>query len=251
MGRQKVLLGECSLAQCGQPLFTRLYCETHARAWNRRYANDRCDWPGCRTIIATDAWDQPRRKDGSLLKVDGRTMDTGQGRQSFCRWHEVEHLRPTPEIEALNWKRLGQGLELVGDCWLPAAAFPSLTRDPKGNPTVNAVAFDPEGSNGKVHWPYHRAVWDLLMGGHGQRRELDHLTGCAVGPRCANPAHLQPVTRAENMARRRQRNLARKHRKPYGPRVCGPAVNELALANPRVQEFAAEHGLAGGPENRM
>ncbi|MGX5718356.1 hypothetical protein [Arthrobacter sp. MAHUQ-56] len=112
---------------------------------------------------------------------------------------------------------------------------------------MNAVAFDPEGSNGKVHWPYHRAVWDLLMGGHGQRRELDHLTGCAVGPRCANPAHLQPVTRAENMARRRQRNLARKHRKPYGPRACGPAVNELALANPRVQEFAAEHGLTGWP----
>jgi hypothetical protein len=212
-----------------------VYCETHARAWNRKYQDDRCDWLGCLAIIATDAWEQPRRNDGSLFKVDGRTMDTGQGRKSFCRSHEVEHLRPTPAVEALNWERLGAGLELDGACWVPRWNLPELSN--------GAATFDPEGSNGKVLWPYHRAVWDLLMGGHGQRLELDHLTACAVGPRCANPAHLQPVTRAENMARRRQRNLARKHGKPYGPKACGPAVNRLALASPVVQKFAAVHGL--------
>lgn len=231
-----MLVGECILPGCGRPLFSRVYCETHARAWNRKYDGDRCGWPGCREIIATDAWEQPRRVDGSLIKVDGRTMDTGKGRLSLCRWHEVEHLRPTPAIEVLNWRRLGDGLELDGDCWVPKRNLPSLSN--------GAATFDPEGSNGKVHWPYHRAVWDLLMDGHGQRRELDHLTGCRVGARCANPAHLQPVTRAENMARRRQRNLARKHGKPYGPKTCGPAVNRLALESPAVLDFAAAHGLA-------
>jgi ribosomal protein L34E len=235
LGRQKVLIGACILLDCGRPLESRVYCQSHARAWNRKYGGDRCDWLGCKVIIATDAWDQPRRKDGSLLKVDGRTMDTGTGRKSYCRLHEPEHLRPSAAIEELNWKRLGDGLELHGECWIPRGHLPSLSN--------GAATFDPEGSNGKVHWPYHRAVWDLLMGGHGQRQELDHLTGCLVGARCANPAHLQPVTRAENMARRRQRNLARKMSRPFGPKTCGPAVNRLAVTSPEVQKFAVAYGL--------
>ena len=45
------------------------------------------------------------------------------------------------------------------------------------------------------------------------------------GDRCANPAHVEPVTRIENVARRTARNMARRLKKPYGPKTCGPAIN--------------------------
>jgi hypothetical protein len=235
MARLKSIPEVCSRPDCMKRGRARIYCESHFKTWLRRYGGDRCDWPECEEIIATDAWDQPRRKDGTLLKVDGRTMDTGSGRLALCRRHEVEHLRPSASIEKLNRDRLGADLEVKGECWVPKVSRPSLNN--------NAATFDPEGSNGKVHWPYHRAVWDLLMGGHGQRRELDHLTGCAVQARCANPAHVEPVTRIENVARRAGRNAARKAGKPYGRKTCGPPINWDAAEAPAVVAFAREYGL--------
>lgn len=237
MGRPKSLQETCAWPmKCTAPVRSRIYCATHFEAWRRRYTKDRCDWPGCSTIVAKDDWYQQRRPtDGKLSKIDGRTMDTGKGRLGLCRRHEVEHLRPSPPVEELNRLRLGTGLEAVGECWRPRDSIPSLSN--------GAGLFDPEGSNGKVHWAYHRAVWDLLMGGHLQRRELDHLTGCAVQARCANPAHVEPVTRIENVARRAGRNAARKARKPYGRKTCGPPINWDAAEAPAVVAFAREYGL--------
>lgn len=187
-------------------------------------------------IVAFDDWYQARDpKTGKLEKIEGRTMDTGNGRLSYCRQHEHHHLRPTPAVEELNTARLGAGLDVEGECWVPNASFPSFRN--------GAAKYDPEGSNGKVLWAYHRAVWDLLMEGHRQREELDHLTGCAVQARCANPAHVQPVTRVENVARRAARNAARRARKPYGPKTCGPAINWAAAEAPAVIAFAERFGL--------
>jgi hypothetical protein len=236
VGRPKTLPEVCSRPFCTEPVRTRIYCATHAQAWRRKYQDDRCDWPECVEIIATDDWYQPRNaKTGKLKKTAGRTMDTGSGRLSYCRRHEGEHLRPSPAVEELNIARLGDGLDVEGECWVPKASRPSLKN--------NAATFDPEGSNGKVHWPYHRAVWGLLMAGHRQREELDHLTGCAVQARCANPAHMEPVTHLENMARRAARNQARKARKPFGPKTCGPSINWDAAERPAVVAFAARFGL--------
>lgn len=166
-------------------------------------------------------------------------MGTGKDRRSYCRWHEVEHLRPTPAVEAINRQRLGQGLEAVGDCWRPLPKFPPLShKAPK-----KAVGFDVEGSNGKAIWPYHRVVWDLLMGGHDQRRELDHLTGCMLGPSCCSPAHLEPVPHSVNEARYSARIRAKKAKKGYPSKTCGPAVNRAAINSETVQAFAAEYGL--------
>jgi hypothetical protein len=235
VGRLKTLVERCDRG-CSAPVRSRIYCQSHYKAWQRKYDGDRCQWPGCTEIIAKDDWYQERHpKTGKLKKIDGRTMDTGSGRLSYCRRHEVEHLRPSPAVEELNRARLGAGLEVVGECWVPKASRPSLKN--------NAATFDPEGSNGKVHWPYHRAVWDLLMEGHRQREELDHLTGCAVQARCANPAHVEPVTRIENVARRAARNAARKARKPYGRKTCGPPINWDAAEAPAVVAFAKAYGL--------
>lgn len=237
MGRPKSLQESCAWPiKCIAPVRSRIYCATHFEAWRRRYADDRCDWPDCSTIVAKDDWHQQRRpSDGKLSKIDGRTMDTGNGRLSFCRRHEVEHLRPSPAVETLNRHRLGAGLEAVGECWRPKDSIPSLSN--------GAGLFDPEGSNGKVHWAYHRAVWDLLVGGHAQRRELDHLTGCAIQARCANPTHIQPVTHDVNMARRKARNSSRRTGKPFDTKMSGPPINWVAAEAPAVVAFAQEYGL--------
>lgn len=236
MGRTRALPDKCD--RCAKPARSRIYCATHARAWNRKYDQDRCHWEGCNIVVASDDWWQERyvsgRQAGMLKKIDGRTMDTGQGRRSYCRQHEVEHLRATPAIEQMNLTRLGAGLESQGQCWVPNKGFPKLGY---------GSGFDPEGSNGKLQWPYHRAVWDLLMGGHAQRLELDHLTGCLAGATCASPIHLQPVTHAVNMSRRKYRNEAKSARSPYTPNRCGPRLNRQALESPKVQAFALEYGL--------
>lgn len=44
----------------------------------------------------------------------------------------------------------------------------------------------------------HRAVWELLVGPIADGLELDHV--CRVR-HCCNPDHLEPVTRAVNVAR--------------------------------------------------
>lgn len=166
-------------------------------------------------------------------------MGTGKDKKTYCRWHEVEHLRPTAEIHEINRRRLGEGLEAVGECWRPLPRFNPLShKEPKGG-----IAFDVEGSNGKALWPYHRVVWDLLMGGHPQRRELDHLTGCIVGASCCSPAHLEPVHHTVNMARRKARNAARKNRKTFNVATCGPAVNKKALLSEDVRKFAQDYDL--------
>lgn len=50
--------------------------------------------------------------------------------------------------------------------------------------------------------PLHRAFYELFVGPIPHGLHLDHL--CCVPP-CVNPAHLEPVTPAENQHRRAQR----------------------------------------------
>lgn len=109
----------------------------------------------------------------------------------YCRQHEDLHLRVTAEAAELNLRRLGHNL--TGDdngCWLWY-----LSRNDGGYGT-----FIPEGAN-VAEWLTHRVVWDLLIGGHKPGLELDHRT--CKRPNCANPLHLEPVTRSVNQRRKR------------------------------------------------
>ena len=136
----------------------------------------------------------------------------------YCRLHEVEHLRVTPEAERLNLLRLGSNL-IADDkgCWLWYLS----------NNTGNYGTFVPEGAN-VAKWLTHRVVWDLLMEGHKPGLELDHRT--CKQPACANPLHLEAVTRSMNQRRKRQ-----------GPERIWR--NPEALASPKVLTFAAAFGL--------
>ena len=50
------------------------------------------------------------------------------------------------------------------------------------------------------YWFAHRLMWTLLVGPIPPDLELDHL---CFNPCCCNPDHLEPVTHAENLRRRR------------------------------------------------
>ena len=95
--------------------------------------------------------------------------------------------------------------EIRGDedsCWL----WPSRSRSGYGN-------FRPDGNRSQVA---HRAVYEHLVGPIPAGHELDHLchtrdASCTADlacphRQCVNPAHLEPVTHAENVRRGRLTN---------------------------------------------
>jgi hypothetical protein len=140
----------------------------------------------------------------------------------YCRSHEDAHLRVTAEAELLNLARLGH--HLVGDehgCWL----WTGSTND------GGYGTFVPEGAN-TAKWFAHRVVWDLLLGGHKPRLELDHRT--CKRPPCGSPFHLEPVTKSINQTRKRSSP-------EWG------WANPEAASNPNVSDFAKEHGLPVPP----
>ena len=200
MGRPRTQ-NKCKIRGCGKPAKSRNMCGTHHQQWNRAVGHLRCEWPGCRN-----------HQEGG-----GRRMRWNGVTRFYCRVHEVEHLRPTPDIEALNIARLGAGIVAYQGCWIWIGG-------------VNSSHYGtlvPEGGN-HVEWLAHRVVWNLLMGGHRPWLELDHRT-CKQRA-CVNPLHLEPVTRSEN------------ERRKHGPadRVW---INQAAAESSCVREFAQAYGL--------
>jgi len=72
-----------------------------------------------------------------------------------------------------------------GDCWLFTGAL-----------SGNGYGYVSVGHTRLVR--AHRAVYEALVGSIPDGTELDHL---CRRPACVNPAHLEPVTHRENMAR--------------------------------------------------
>lgn len=199
----------CSTIGCAKPVQARDVCMTHYQQWSRKAR--RCALDGC----------------SNFLEDGGRRMGNGRGRKGYCREHEWIHLRANPGIEASNRQLLANQLYPEAGCWGGVGELLN------GGPYI---AFEPVGA-GKTKWVLHRAVWGFLIGGHDQRLgkraepvQLDHLASCWLGPQCAAPFHLEPVTRSENQRRKFDRSGV-------------SPTNWEAASNPRLQKFAMEFRL--------
>lgn len=99
-----------------------------------------------------------------------------------------------------------------------------------------------------VMWQAHRAAYDLLVGPIPVGLDLDHRChtddpACPGGwtcphRRCVNPAHLEPVTRKENLRRalaarthcksgRHERTPENTFTKPSGRKTCLPCMRDV------------------------
>lgn len=80
-------------------------------------------------------------------------------------------------------------------CWL----WPGYL-NPSGYPCSIGLPLDYAVRCGKLKVLPQRALYMLLSGPIPDGLELDHL---CFTPACVNPWHLEPVTRSENLRRRR------------------------------------------------
>lgn len=85
----------------------------------------------------------------------------------------------------------------LGGCWLWTG---SHKRRPDGTGGYGTISTGGTAKNGGRQVPAHRYSYELLVGPIPPGLDLDHL--CRVR-HCVNPAHLEPVTRSENLRRGR------------------------------------------------
>lgn len=126
-------------------------------------------------------------------------------------------------------RRLSRHVSIEGDCWI-------WTGSRSGN-GYGMIAVD------NVRWMAHRYAYTALVGAIPEGLDLDHLCRNRA---CINPAHLEPVTRSENLKRgapRGERQRARTHcphNHPYdeqnttrrnGRRICKACDRDRARRN--------------------
>lgn len=105
------------------------------------------------------------------------------------------HTRPNrkpldPDVRFEKWVREGKLQKRADGCWLWLGATMSNG--------YGQVAMSMGSGNTKRHFSIHRWVYEFLVGPIPEGLDLDHL--CRVR-NCANPEHLEPVTRSENLFR--------------------------------------------------
>lgn len=186
---------------CSRPVKGHGRCATHYQQWWREHGHLSCAHEGCTT--------PQRSKPGS-----GRSGFLWNERVWLCQQHEVDLLKPYVVERVMNLGRLAQGITPHGQCWI----YAPTNDDGYG-------LFTPEWAD-KAQWLAHRALYDLLVGGHKHGLQLDH-RACR-NRACVAPHHLQPVAPEVNKRARGQ--------------APGP-YNRRVAALPAVREFAQRHQL--------
>lgn len=167
----------CSIDGCDKRSFSRTWCQMHYKRWWKTSTTERlprkaspCSIDGCSDVVQARGWCHKHyarwHRHGGPLVVLESTGNTGN----------------TTPLEMRLWPKV----EKTKTCWLWT-----------GNTYRNGYGQVYRGP-GEGSALVHRVVWQMLVGPIPEGLEIDHL--CRVRL-CVNPAHLEPVTRAENMAR--------------------------------------------------
>lgn len=155
-------------------------------------------------------------------------------RRQWCNAHYRRWLRHGNPVAGRVAEQTGSPTERFwakvdksGDCWIWTGYL-----TPRGYGTYTF------GSGPNAMWAStHRLAYELLVGPIPDGLELDHL---CRNPPCCNPAHLEPVTGAENMRRTRKIRCIRGHLQegdnvyvsPRGARQCRECMNLREAARP-------------------
>lgn len=221
----------CSVDGCGRPYLARGWCRQHYNRWweTGRLDEDKpigwlrpgdriCSIEGCerpylavgycrmhyqRAKAGNDMLADPL---GSLRPVDGSCSVEGCDRdylaQGLCRAHYQRMRAGTSLLAPVAMRgveaseRFWAKVERTADCWEWQGS-----RDRGGYGSFNAL-----GVRGSPTVLAHRWAYEALVGPIPEGLVIDHL---CENPPCCNPAHMEPVTVAENTRRGFERRRAR------------------------------------------
>lgn len=224
--------GNCKIKECLKHAHAAGLCPAHYNQQRRRNLNQLCDFPDCKNSLA---------QVGNRRPVGRRSFRTKYRR--LCRLHEhlhlIEHRDPaqSASLEQANRHRVANGIttdaERYGTCWVYGDTRTAGETYPLMRTELSA----------DVQWLAHRVTWGLLMGGHKQRQQLDHLCGCIVGAGCISPVHLEPVSAPENQRRKHARQRVANGLQSHRVKECGHTFNREALESPKVKAFAEQYDL--------
>lgn len=136
----------------------------------------------------------------ATCSINGCTLPVARPTRGWCEAHYTrwrrhgDPLAGGPDhILGNDAARFWQKVDKTETCWLWTAAI--------------ATGYGRFYLDGHLV-PAHRFAYELLVGPIPAGLDLDHL--CRVR-NCVNPAHLEPVTRQENLARTPTANIAKTH----------------------------------------
>lgn len=148
-------------------------------------------------------------------------------RKHYMRWWTngtldplTDRAKPGPKPVPLH-DRFWSKVERTDTCWLWIAA--------KTGEGYGVIGLGPGRGNGMAH----RVAYELAVGAIPDGMHIDHL--CRT-PACVNPAHLEPVTNAENTARGYAPSIGASHQ--LAKTHC-PRGHEYSEANTRIDRRGA------------
>ena len=216
----------CCVDGCESPVLARDRCSKHYARFTRHGSDEKpkrpvrlCSIEGCEKkhdanglcamhrmrLVTTGTTDDPTPWP-TVCQVegcDGQHFALGRCQKHynrFRRWgtDDLRGHKTTPLADRL-WRKVDK--TGPGECWIWTGST-----DSRGYGQIQAGTW-----NNPVVRRTHIVAYELLVGLVPEGLELDHtchsrLTTCHAGPdcphrRCCNPAHLEPVTHAENVRR--------------------------------------------------
>ncbi len=155
----------CLIDDCGRACYARGLCSPHYKRWQRSDERQRSARP---CVI-----------DSCAKPVYARNLCE----MHYMRWRRGQSMEAPSRVGRPVADRFWEKVDVTDDCWEWLA--------------TRGRGYGKFKTDHQMKWA-HRVAWEMLIGPIPDGLTLDHL---CRNPGCVNPAHLEPVTQAENNRR--------------------------------------------------